>query len=72
MDVEFTRELQQDNQILRKLLAFAYSGSSLYTDDGELQDQEIDYNRDSVAEIEQKITKRGELAAKKYFETQKS
>ena len=60
-------DLAEDNKILRRQLAYAYSGTRLYADDGELQDQEIDHKRDSVAEIEQKITKRGELAAQKYF-----
>lgn len=52
----------RDAQILRRLLAYAYSGASLYTDDGELQDGNfpvIDYLRDTVDEIESKIQKRG-------------
>lgn len=52
----------QDERTLRRLLAFAYSGSALYGDDGELQDGRhpmIDYVRDSVADIERKIHERG-------------
>jgi hypothetical protein len=51
-----------DERTLRRLLAFAYSGSNLYGDDGELQDGRfpmIDYLRDSVADIERKIHERG-------------
>lgn len=65
---EIIEGLMEDERTLRRLLAFAYSGADLYTDDGELQDQEIDYLRDSVTEIERKITKRGESAVKKYFD----
>lgn len=61
-------EKTTSERTLRRLLAFAYSGSNLYGDDGELQDSRlpmIDYVRDSVAEIERKITERGnrQLAA---------
>jgi hypothetical protein len=52
-----------DEQTLRRLLAFAYSGDHLYGDDGELQDSRlpfpIDFVRDSVTEIESKISQRG-------------
>lgn len=49
---------------LRRLLALAYSApGALYTDDGELQNNEtspaIDFVRDSVSEIERKISERG-------------
>lgn len=53
-----------DARLLRRMLAFAYSGpGELYGDDGELQNGAelpvIDFNRDSVSEIERKITERG-------------
>ena len=47
---------------LRRLLALTYSGTSLYGDDGELQDTKvqpfIDFKRDSADEIEDKIQER--------------
>lgn len=49
-------------RVLRRLLAFSYSGMHLYGDDGELQDgrfPSIDYVRDSVHDIEKKIYQRG-------------
>ncbi len=52
----------QDDRKLRELLAFAYSCHHLYGDDGELQDNRrppIDYRRDSVADIERKMSERG-------------
>jgi hypothetical protein len=54
----------EDEKILRRMLAFAYSGSGrLYGDDGELQDASefpwIDYVRDSVKTIKAKINERG-------------
>ena len=54
-----------DELELRQMLAFAYSGHHLYCDDGELQDNRwplIDFMRDSVQEIHNKITERGILA----------
>jgi hypothetical protein len=55
-----------DENTLRFLLAFAYSGEHLYLDDSEIQDNWeqpfIDYRRDSVAEIERKIRTRGKAA----------
>jgi hypothetical protein len=44
---------------LRWLLAVAFAGSRLYRDDGEYSDSEsqIDFRRDSVAEIERKIVR---------------
>lgn len=51
-----------DELTLRRLLAFSYSGTHLYGDDGELQDGRfptIDYRRDSVQDIETKIHQRG-------------
>lgn len=58
-----------DEQKLRRMLAFAYSGAgTLYGDDGELNDCStrpfIDYLRMSVDEIEQAIRQRGEAALK--------
>lgn len=47
---------------LRRMLAHAYSGPYLYGDDGELQDGRlpiIDFVRDSVEEISQKMEQRG-------------
>lgn len=54
--------VSEEEKTLRKLLAFAYSGINLYGDDGELQDGAelpiIDYVRDTVKQIEQKIEQR--------------
>lgn len=51
--------LEEENEELRKLLAFNYSGTALYADDGELRDNRrhppIDFKRDSVDEIKQKM-----------------
>jgi hypothetical protein len=51
---------------LRRMLAFAYSGANLYTDDGELQDNArqpyIDFLRDSPEQIKAKMRDRA-LAA---------
>lgn len=56
-------DLQEDNKLLRQLLAHAYSGSHLYMDDGELQDNFtapfIDYRRDSVVSIQAAMQTRG-------------
>ena len=52
----------EDEMILRRLLAFAYSGHELYADDGELQDGRhpmIDFVRDTPTQLENKITQRG-------------
>jgi len=55
-------EQERDIKWLRQALAIAYSGASLYTDDGELQDgregPSIDFKRDPVAEIERKMGER--------------
>jgi len=54
--------LRVDESELRRMLAFAYSGTNLYGDDGELQDGRlpmIDYIRDSVTDIRNKIDERG-------------
>ena len=55
-----------ENRALRRLLAVRVSGASLYTDDGELQDNSqhpcIDYYFDSPAEIHRKLQKRAERA----------
>jgi len=55
---------EDDCKKLRMMLAMTYSGfRNLYLDDGELQDASvrpfIDFKRDSVNDIEYKITKRG-------------
>lgn len=51
-----------ENRELRIMLAIAHAGLNLYTDDGELQDNRchpwIDFKRDSVAQIEQKLHER--------------
>jgi len=61
--VETSGDAQRDIAALRLMLAGAYSGSNLYTDDGELQDGSclpvIDFARDSVGEIDRKIQERG-------------
>jgi hypothetical protein len=57
-----------ENRELRILLAIAHAGLSLYTDDGELQDNRvhpfIDFKRDSVNEIENKLRERAYASAK--------
>lgn len=57
-----TEELEVENRELRIMLAIAHAGLSLYTDDGELQDNRvhpfIDFKRDAVAEIERKLHER--------------
>ncbi len=54
--------LKEENTKLRALLALAYSGPSIYADDGELQDTSkhpfIDYKRDSVELIAFKFQQR--------------
>jgi hypothetical protein len=48
---------------LRKMLAWTYSGFSLYCDDGELQDSRehpfIDFKRDSIQDLQSKMEQRG-------------
>lgn len=66
---------QADNAKLRYLLAMAYSGfPKLYGDDGELSDSSespfIDYRRDTVDEIERKITERGQQQIRKATEAE--
>jgi hypothetical protein len=55
-------EMERDNKWLRKALAFCYSGTDLYCDDGELQNNRampmIDFKRDSVADISRKMGER--------------
>lgn len=55
-------EQERDIKWLRRALAIAYAGISLYTDDGELQDGRegppIDFKRDPVSEIERKMGER--------------
>ena len=59
-------ELEEENQILREMLAINYAGNHLYGDDGELQDNRhpimIDFRRDSAIEIKNKIMERGCIA----------
>ena len=59
-------QLQAERDRLGSMLAIAYSGVGLYTDDGELQDGSkhptIDFKRDSVEEIQRKIEERGRKA----------
>lgn len=54
--------IEDENRELRVMLAIAHAGLSLYTDDGELQDNRchpwIDFKRDSVAQIEEKLHRR--------------
>lgn len=53
---------EREAKELRRLLARAIAGSRLYADGGELQDNSvhptIDFQRDSVAEIECKLAER--------------
>jgi len=56
------KSARSDIRELRRMLAFAYSGSNLYVDDRELQDSRfpsIDFVRDTVTDIANKITQRG-------------
>jgi hypothetical protein len=57
-------ELRSENRELRIMLAMAYSGSGLYTDDGEFSCGKeypcIDYKRMSAAEIKNCMRVRGE------------
>lgn len=56
-------EQQDDERLLRLLLAVRVAGASLYADDGEMSDcseqPHIDFKRDSVKEIERKLIERG-------------
>ena len=66
-----------DERRLRRMLAFAYSGpGELYGDDGELQNSAelpiIDFNRDSVLEIERKITERGNRRLARQLQQEKA
>jgi len=51
---------EADEIRLRQMLAYCYAGSDLYSDDGELQDNRqiphIDFRRDSVETIQEKVT----------------
>lgn len=61
-DVSESDEKPRAEQVLRRLLAYQFAGSLLYADNGELQDNtahpNIDFRRDSVDLIEEKIMKR--------------
>jgi hypothetical protein len=54
-----SEKAREENQSLRRLLAFHYSGTKLYHDDGELQDNSahplIDFKRDTPHEIREKM-----------------
>jgi len=56
-------QLRLENKQLRRMLAVAYSGASLYTDDGELscgrEHPLIDFKRMSIEQIEQCMRQRG-------------
>ena len=63
--------LSSDNARLRVLLALSYCGEpgALYTDDGELQDLRdppIDFKRDSIEDINSKMSERVRSAAAEY------
>lgn len=55
-------EIARENRVLRRMLAVCYGGTSLYTDDGELQDNSqyplIDFKRNSVEAIQEAMKKR--------------
>lgn len=55
-------QLRLENKQLRRMLAVAYSGHSLYTDDGEFSCAKehpwIDFKRMSVEQIEQCVRQR--------------
>jgi hypothetical protein len=55
--------MEHDNRELRRIIAFNL-GKSLYTDDGELQDNSrlpfIDFYRDTAEEINRKLKERGD------------
>ena len=59
-------EMPRPEKVLRRLLAFRFGGALLYADDGELQDNAarpcIDFKRDSVDQIEEKMGERCRLA----------
>ena len=54
--------LKLENARLRTMIAFCHTGSDLYADDGELQDNRtqpfIDFKRDPVSVIEGKLAAR--------------
>jgi len=57
------KAMEHDNRELRRIIAFNL-GKSLYTDDGELQDNSrlpfIDFYRDTAEEINRKLKERGD------------
>lgn len=69
---EQVKSYKDDDFELRCMVAIAFSGSKLYTDDGELQDNSeppfIDYKRDTVEEIHTKIFQRRQPEIKAAFE----
>lgn len=56
-------QIEAENQQLRRNWCTSYAGASAYTDDGEAQDNRdlptIDFLRDSVPDIEDKMQRRG-------------
>jgi len=58
--------LRRENAELRAMLAISYGGAGVYTDDGELQDCRehpfIDFRRDSLPQIAEKMTQRARAA----------
>jgi hypothetical protein len=58
--------LRNDGSKLRSMLGSCYAGAALYRDDGELQDSRcrphIDFRRDTVDEIEEKMLRRARAA----------
>lgn len=60
----------EEEILLRRILATVYCGILLYADDDELQDNtvhpHIDFNRDSASIILQKIQQRGQNSIKRW------
>lgn len=69
-DGDEVADIAKENYNLRALLAFAYSGAGLYTDDGELQDGSsftfIDFKRDSIEELREKMAEKAKEKIKKF------
>lgn len=59
-------QADEENKVLRRLLAVRVAGALLYHDDGELQDAtavpHIDFKRESPESIEAKLIERGRRA----------
>lgn len=73
-DAEITR-LKEELGGARELIAWACAGTTLYADDGELQDNSqkpfIDFRRDTIEEIKHKIQVRGNTAYAAYLNDSK-